>query len=211
MSLTLLTQLFQWQANTVSQKRPSPSPRKLELLEAAYCYALAHGLADLSLRPLAAAIGSSPRVLLFLFGSKDALIQALLARARADELSMLENLSRDRPGTDLAGATLEIWSWLSDPAHRSLLVLWVEGYSRSLVEPEGPWTNFANQTVTDWLNVLAAYQPVRARRTVAGRAQRTAVLAILRGALLDLLATNDRRRVDASIRLHLETIGTSAE
>jgi AcrR family transcriptional regulator len=193
----------------VTQETPSPSPRKLELLEAAYGYVLAHGLADLSLRPLAAAIGSSPRVLLFLFGSKDGLIQALLARARADELSMLENLSQDRPVTDLAGAALEIWTWLSDPAHRSLLVLWVEGYSRSLVEPEGPWINFANQTVAAWLDVLAAYQPMRARRTAAGKAQRTVVLALLRGALLDLLATNDRRRVDASIRLHLGTIGTS--
>ena len=195
----------------MSQQTPSPSPRKLELLEAAYGYALAHGLADLSLRPLSAAIGSSPRVLLFLFGSKDGLIQALLARARADELAMLHELSRDRPDTGLAGAAWEIWAWLSDPAHRSLLVLWVEGYSRSLVEPRGPWTHFANQTVADWMEVLAAYQPLRARRTVAGRAQCTAVLALLRGALLDLLATDDRRRVDASIRLHLGTVAACAQ
>ncbi len=67
------------------------SPRRKELLERAYQYALAHGLADLSLRPLAAAIGSSPRVLLFLFGSKDGLVRALLARARADELAFLES------------------------------------------------------------------------------------------------------------------------
>jgi AcrR family transcriptional regulator len=195
----------------MSQETPPPSPRKLELLEAAYRYALAHGLADLSLRPLATAIGSSPRVLLYLFGSKDGLIQALLERARADELAMLEDLSRDRPGTSLEGAALEIWTWLADPAHRSLLVLWVEGYSRSLVEPGGPWTNFANQTVADWLDVLAAYQPAQARRTVAGRAQRTGVLALLRGALLDLLATGDRRRVDASIRLHFGTIDPGAQ
>ena len=194
----------------MSQQTPSPSPRKLELLEAAYGYALAHGLTGLSLRPLAAAIGSSPRVLLFLFGSKDGLIQALLSRARADELAMLEELRRDRPDTDLAGAAFEIWAWLSDPAHRSLLVLWVEGYSRSLVEPEGPWTDFARQTVADWMEVLAAYQPPRARRTVAGKAQRTAVLALLRGALLDLLATNDRRRVDACVRLHLGAIARGA-
>ena len=46
-----------------------PSRRKEELLELSYRYALEHGLADLSLRPLAAAVGSSPRVLLFLFGT----------------------------------------------------------------------------------------------------------------------------------------------
>ncbi len=49
----------------------------------------------MSLRPLAAAIGSSPRVLLYLFGSKEGLTRALLARARADELEALAAL-RDR-------------------------------------------------------------------------------------------------------------------
>lgn len=187
-----------------------PSPRKLELLEAAYSYALTHGLGDLSLRPLASAIGSSPRVLLFLFGSKDGLIKALLGRARSDELAMLENLRRDHPDTDLPGAVREVWTWLSDPAHRGLLVLWVEGYSRSLVEPAGPWANFADQTVTDWLDVFAAYQAARARGSAAGRAERTAALALLRGALLDLLATGDRRRIDAAIRLELRTVDSSS-
>lgn len=184
----------------------APSPRKLELLEAAYGYALAHGLGDLSLRPLAAAIGSSPRVLLFLFGSKDGLIKALLARARDDELAMLERLRRDHPDADLNGAVLEIWTWLSDPVHRGLLVLWVEGYARSLVDPAGPWATFAEQTVTDWLDVLAEYQPVRRRETTAGRAERTAALALLRGALLDLLATGDRRRIDAAVRRELGAV-----
>jgi AcrR family transcriptional regulator len=55
------------------------SARKRQLLDAAYDYVIEHGLTELSLRPLAEAIGSSPRVLLFLFGSKDGLVQALLA------------------------------------------------------------------------------------------------------------------------------------
>lgn len=59
----------------------SPSERKTARLEAAYRYVLEHGLMDMSLRPLVAAIGSSPRVLLYLFGSKDGLVRALLARA----------------------------------------------------------------------------------------------------------------------------------
>ena len=176
-----------------------PSPRKAELLEAAYAYALAHGLADLSLRPLAAAIGSSPRVLLYLFGTKEGLLQALLARARADELAMLDALARDHGGADFPAAALEVWSWLSDPRHHDLLVLWVEGYARSLVDPASPWAGFARQTVTDWLDVLAGYQPAPWRRTSEAQAQRTAALAILRGGLLDLLATGERARVTAAV------------
>src|SRR5918997_1752274 len=115
----------------------SPSARHRELLEAAYRYVLEHGLGDMSLRPLAAAIGSSPRVLLYLFGSKDGLIRELLARARADEVALL----RETPAGDLGEATLRIWAWLSDPEHRALLTLWTEAYARSLVEPDGPWSS----------------------------------------------------------------------
>lgn len=178
---------------------PPPSARKLELLDAAYAYVLTHGMSDLSLRPLAAAIGSSPRVLLYLFGSKEGLIQALLSRARDDELAMLDRLRADHHGTDLADATSEVWGWLADPDHRDLLVLWAEGYARSLLDPGGPWSDFARQTVTDWLDVFASYQPAGFRRTVAAQGQRTALLALLRGALLDLLATGDHARITAAV------------
>jgi AcrR family transcriptional regulator len=181
---------------------PIPSARRAELLELAYGYVLEHGLAELSLRPLAAAIGSSPRVLLLLFGSKDGLVRALLARARQDELSMLEDL---RAGS-LADAAELIWRWLADPRHRPLLVLWSQGYVRSLTESEGPWSGFAQSTVDDWLEVLAAAQPDGVRRTAAGRAQRTQVLAVLRGALLDLLATGDRRRATSAVTSYLRTL-----
>lgn len=58
----------------------SSSTREAQLLEAAYRYVLTYGLSDLSLRPLAREIGSSPRVLLYLFDSKEGLVRALLAR-----------------------------------------------------------------------------------------------------------------------------------
>jgi hypothetical protein len=66
------------------------------------------GLVGVSLRPLAAAIGSSPRVLLYLFGSKDGLVQALLARARADELALLARISND---AGLPDTVRQLWSW----------------------------------------------------------------------------------------------------
>ena len=40
------------------------SARRAELFDASYAYVLDHGLYGLSLRPLASAIGTSPRVLL---------------------------------------------------------------------------------------------------------------------------------------------------
>jgi AcrR family transcriptional regulator len=186
---------------------PRPSPRRDELLEAAYEHVLFHGLGDLTLRPLATAIGSSPRVLLYLFGDKDGLVSALLDRARRDELQALASLGR----ADLASTTLAIWEWLASPDHRGLLALWVEVYARSLIAPNQATGGFARRTVEDWLAVLAATQPASVRRTARGRAERTAALAVLRGAMLDLLATGDRRRTTAAVQAFLRAapVGTA--
>jgi len=191
-----------------SPRTPSPrapSPRQDELLELAYRYVLTRGLADMSLRPLAKAIGSSPRVLLFLYGSKDNLIRALLERARADELAAIEAFREAGGAAGLTDAALQVWRWLSDRGHRHLLGLWVEAYARSLVDPGGPWAHFAAQTVQDWLGLLADRQPPQ-RRGRAGAAERTAVLAVLRGAMLDLLATGDDGRVTRSVTLVLRSL-----
>jgi AcrR family transcriptional regulator len=169
--------------------------RREELLDGAYAYVLDHGLTDLSLRPLARAVGSSPRVLLYLFESKDGLVRELLARARREELAALDGIE----GEGLDAVTATLWHWLSAPEHRRLLVLWVEAYGRSLVDPDGPWSGFARQTVEDWLAVLGRAQAPAVRRTRAGEAERTRALALLRGGLLDLLATGDARRVAGAL------------
>lgn len=175
------------------------SPRREELLERSYRYALEHGVADLSLRPLAAAVGSSPRVLLFLFGSKAGLVQALLIRARKDELELLSR-ARGAPAgsSDPVAVASELWEWLAGEEHRALLKLWVEGYARSLIDPDGPWEGFAAATVADWLELLGAGGSEPAERTL--------ILAVLRGALLDLLATGDVERTTAAVDRHLELL-----
>ncbi len=201
------------------------SVRKRELLEAAYQYVLGTGLADMSLRPLAKEIGSSPRVLLFLFGSKEELVRALLTRARQEELRYLAALRDEHNG--LAATGRDVWAWLADPAHRALLALWVEGYARSLLGEPGPWADFGRDTVKDWLDLLAerqagerqaadgpgaehAAQPQQAaqsQQAEQAEAERTLLLAVLRGAMLDLLATGDTERVTRAVERLLRTVG----
>jgi len=184
---------------------PLVSARRDELLERAYAYVVERGLTGMSLRPLAAAIGTSPRVLLFLFGSKDELVRALLARARTEEVELIEEIHHAGRG-ELANTGLHIWRWLSAEEHRGLLKLWVASYARALVEPQGPWAGFAAATVEDWLGLLAQTQPPTERRTARGRTRRTLVLAVLRGALLDLLATEDLDRTTRAVTQALEQL-----
>ncbi len=178
------------------------SPRRDEIVEAAYEYVLANGISGASLRPIAEAVGSSTGVLRFLFGSKDGLVSAILVRARADELEMLSSVPTD----SLASVGSAVWRWLSEPARRGLLVLWTECYAASLLDDSSAWAGFATATVNDWLDLLARAQPRSRRSTAAARAQRTAVLAMLRGAMLDLLATADRARTTRAVRDYLDAL-----
>ena len=190
-----------------SQSREA-SARQQELLQRAYEYVLQHGLMTLSLRPLAQAIGSSPRVLLFLFGSKEGLVQALLARARAAELAFLGEMRRP----DVFDSVVRrVWHWLVAKEHRPMLVLWLETYAHSLVEPEGPYAQFALRTVDDWLELLATHQTPQHRRTRAGANERALALAVLRGAMMDLLASGDEARTTALVEAHLSGIAAARD
>lgn len=189
--------------STPRQRRPTG--RREDLLERAYDYVKAHGMAQLSLRPLATAIGSSPGVLLFLFGSKDELVTALLARARADEVAALSAM-KDAGAYQLPDVAERLWAWLASADHRALLRLWVESYAQSLVDPGGPRSGFARSTVQDWLLLLAEAQPPQRRASPVGEVERTLVLAVLRGGMLDLLATEDEGRVGDAVLTHVRAI-----
>jgi hypothetical protein len=112
-------------------------------------------------------------------------------------------------GDGLTEVGQQVWRWLAHPDHRRLLTLWAEGYTRSLVNPAGPWADFAQRTVHDWLDILAAAQP---RGCVAplGARERTLLLAVLRGALLDLLATGDVARTTAAVTAHLSDVAAAS-
>src|SRR5699024_2324023 len=118
--------------------------------------------------------------------SKDNLVRTLLARARQDELDALAPVraAAQQGAIRQEEVALVVWDWLAVPGHRGLLKLWLEAYSRSLTLTSGPLAEFGPQSVADWLPLLA------------GPVEPTVLLALLRGGMLDLLATGDHDRVD---------------
>ncbi len=167
------------------------SPRRAELLDAAYAYAVEHGLAGISLRPLAAATGTSPRVLLYLFGSKDELVREILARSRQEEVDLVAAvLAGSGAGGDGYEQLVDrLWAYLSAPRQRGTIRLFFEAYATSLRPDPGPWEGFAAASVRDWMQILAAAQPGLPPARAEVIATRT--LALLRGLLLDLLARDE--------------------
>src|SRR3954452_24016846 len=80
--------------------------RRQELAEAATDYVLEHGLIGLSLRPLAAAIGTSDRMLLYHFRDKDELVATVL------------RIANDQAVAELAALPV------ADGVHAAVLALW---------------------------------------------------------------------------------------
>ena len=91
-----------WYVPSTSQPdgEPSPSSARALLLDAVIAHLGQHGLGDLSLRQLAPAVGTSHRMLIYHFGSKEglliAVVQAVEARQRA-ALVGFDLASPDRP------------------------------------------------------------------------------------------------------------------
>lgn len=168
------------------EAEPADSARRTELLERLVAYSKSHGLSTMSLRPLAAAVGSSPRMLLYFFGSKDGLIREVHAYLRREQLELVRR-SVEADHADPAEALRALWNWLSDPAHADVERFFFESYARSLHGTGGPWADFGANSVREWLPHI--------ENMLAGHGSPTLVLATLRGLLLDLLATGDHKRI----------------
>ncbi|WP_063749731.1 TetR/AcrR family transcriptional regulator [Streptomyces xylophagus] len=179
------------------------SPRRTELLDACYAYLLEHGLTGLSLRPLAAATGTSPRVLLYLFGSKDELLRQLLARARHEQVEMMAAVLTRAAGDGFDALVDRLWAFLSAPEQRPMVRLTYEAFLLSLSHDPGPWAGFAGEAAHDWLDLLVRAQPPDTPPALA-EARATRALALIRGLLLDLLACDEPRRVQSAL-----TVGTA--
>jgi AcrR family transcriptional regulator len=167
--------------------------RRSQLLAAAYDYVLEHGLSEMSLRPLAKATGTSPRVLLYLFGSKDDLVREILARARQEQLGLIASVAEAGGGYE--ELVERLWAYASALERRATIRLFFEAYVASLRPEPGPWRDFAQQSVHDWLRHLTDAQPGVPADVARIRATRT--LALLRGQLLDLLACDEPERLTA--------------
>src|ERR1700751_5526253 len=96
--------------------RTADAERRAALLEAIVDYAFANGLSELSLRPLAKAVGSSPRVLLYYFGSKGHLVEEILRGVRARQLAGFAQL-REASFSSPIDVCRAVWEIMSDPQH----------------------------------------------------------------------------------------------
>jgi AcrR family transcriptional regulator len=175
--------------------------RPEELLDAIAAYIAKKGVAELSLRPLAKAVHSSPRVLLYYFGSKEELVARAIQRLRQLQrttFGKMREASYDRP-SDVCRA---IWKQMSAPESELAFKISFETYAMALRHPKR-FAEFLRSSVEDWLEFLAEPLIRKGRSKPEARAFATVVIAGFRGFMLDYCASHDRARVDHAVELWL--------
>ena len=180
-----------------------PATGRDALLQRAIEHFAAHGIGDTSLRALAEAIGTSHRMLIYHFGSREGLLAAVVD---AVEQGARETLTRmvdeARTDHDPLDAGLRYWRFVTDEA----LVygpLFFELSSHAMLGlPHA--VELRSRLVTTWLDALTAMWRSRGVPARQARTQARLDLAVARGLLHDLLLTGDRLGVDAAMRRYAQ-------
>ncbi|QDN93011.1 TetR/AcrR family transcriptional regulator [Streptomyces sp. S1D4-23] len=176
--------------------------RRAQLVNAAVDYVAAHGITDLSLRGLGAAIGVSHRMLIHYFGSKEHLLIEIVRTSEQRQRDLLSRLRLD-PGLSPADAARLLWQQLTDPRLAGQERLFFEIYGQALRgRPEA--APLLEGLVNDWLEPLVAAEVAAGADPAVARNRARLGLATVRGLLLDLLATGDRAGVNAAMEDFLQ-------
>ena len=179
------------------------SGARARLLDAVIDYVATDGLHDQSLRTIAAAVGSSHRMLLYHFGSKDGLFvavaRAVEARTRAQFADLVEDAlaAPDR----VIG---RMWALVADPALADFERLFFALYGRALQGDSAVRPLLAGAT-EDWVEANVAMAAAVGVPAETARVHGRLGVAVIRGLLLDLLATGDRAGVDAALELYAQS------
>lgn len=176
--------------------------RRTQLVNAAVDHVAAHGIADLSLRGLGAAIGVSHRMLIHYFGSKEHLLVEIVRTSEQRQRDLLSRLQL-QPGLPPIDAARLLWQQLTDPRLAHQERLFFEIYVQALRgRPEA--VPALEGLVDDWLEPLAAAETATGTDPALARTRARLGLATVRGLLLDLLATGDHDGVDAAMEAFLQ-------
>jgi AcrR family transcriptional regulator len=173
------------------------------LLAGAIGHFAEHGVGDTSLRALAEAIGTSHRMLIYHFGSREGLLAAVVdvveQGARDTLAAMVEESKTD---ADPTAAGLRFWHLVTDEA---LIYgpLFFELSSHAMLDlPHA--AGLRERLVTTWLDALEAMWCARGVPPLQAREQGRLDLAVSRGLLHDLLLSGEREQVDAAMRRYAE-------
>jgi AcrR family transcriptional regulator len=179
------------------------------LLAAAMDHVAQHGVGNLSLRALAAALGTSHRMLIYHFGSREGLLIEVIRTVEAQQRAALAQMLLDEDAP--TGETMRrMWRRLADPELWPNERLFFEIYAQAL-QGSPHALPLLDGIVDLWVEPLTRIAVAQGRPEAEARAEARLGVAVTRGLLLDLLATGDRAAVDAAMERYIAAIAPAAE
>ncbi len=169
--------------------------RRDALLEQATDYVLDHGLIGLSLRPLAAGLGTSDRMLVYHFGSKDALVVALIEAISARSFDAIRAIE---PARNVRGAVLRLWEAHTHGQLNRCQRFYAQAAASGLLGDD-PYRATVRAADAEWSVALGDY--LRACGAPPRRVPRIVRLvdAGIMGLHLELQVVQDRRELDRAV------------
>jgi AcrR family transcriptional regulator len=173
--------------------------RRAELLARIVEALLTNGAADLSLRPLAERVGTSARLLIYHFDSKEQLVAAALAEVRGHVGASLRARAGEAPPRTLRDLMAMVWDWATEtPNQRYFRLLFeVDGlamFDRLSFSEE---VRRANGEV--WITLIDRAAGRLAQGGDLFSANATLILAAFTGLLQDFLSTGERERTTQAL------------
>ena len=175
--------------------------RKEELLDATLRYLVRHGVADASLRPIAAATGTSARILMFHFGSKEGLLRSVMQELHERLQKSLLQMPQ-RPG---APPLKSFWDWASS---KNTLPYFRLLYELQILAVQNPqhYGAYVVQSSLDWQKAaLRCMSTGQEDVTLA-----TLCIAVFDGLMLELITTGQRPRVNRALDRFLLLAGSDS-
>jgi AcrR family transcriptional regulator len=183
--------------------------RRQELLDRIVVYLAEHGLAQATLRPMAASLDVSINRLVHHFGSKEELIAAALNRATEQQMAVQAAWFKRRPDLDMIEFYRRWWKWINaKPEHLALVRL---NYEAAALETSV--TGLAGDLRADQIGVWrhAVEERMLAAGVAPDRVELEGVLAkaTFTGLVIDLIATGDRQRLNVACDAWLDRLASS--
>ncbi|MGC1548167.1 MAG: TetR/AcrR family transcriptional regulator [Rhodanobacter sp.] len=179
--------------------------RKEELIESLIPYLLEHGLADLSLRPLAAKTGTSARLLIYHFESKEGLLVEVFGAMHAhlqQSFSLLLNTPSKSPSTK--PPIRLFWDWaIADENYPYLKLL----YELQILAIQNPTTyaQYFERNTLNWYDLVMEALPPSERTPALA----TLCCAVFDGLFFELMSSGDREHTTQALDLFIRTVGES--
>lgn len=174
------------QSPTDDEASQPASAARQALLDKAIGHIAVHGMSDLSLRELAAAIGTSHRMLNYHFGGRDGLVAAIVESIEAQQRTALAELA---DGSRSPREVIEAqWGQLTDPAIRPYVALFFEVLALAFRERPGT-DGFLHDLTDPWLDL--AQRIADEHDWPTDRDDLRLGVAVSRGLLIEVLASDD--------------------